>query len=392
MKKLVKYPLLVLFAAFLIVCSIADMLISRREFSEMENRYLAQRPKFTVKSLVSNQYTLDYEKYINDQFVGRDHWITLKSVSESVLGKIENNGIVYGKEHHMFEKYRTTDERGIKANTGYLNEFLSGYEGNITFALIPNSYQVLKDLVPRGLVNIDQQSYINQIYSRLEGENLTKLDMFPAMEQAVADAKKDNPSGFGENGQQAYYRTDHHWTTYGAYYGYVNYVRSLGMEPIELDLLQGYKRQQEGFYGSYYSKAKLFSTLPDTIDYYEIPVESVTIEGEEKPGLYDEEQWGKRDKYAAFLYGNHGVTVIKTKNNQYSQPGEVSRVLVVKDSYANCFVPFLTYNFDEVLVVDLRSLPMKMSELLGQYEFDDILIMYNFMNYASDTNIAKIKY
>ena len=84
--------------------------------------------------------------------------------------------------------------------------------------------------------------------------------------------------------------------------------------------------------------------------------------------------------------------MIKTKNNQYSQPGEVSRVLVVKDSYANCFVPFLTYNFDEVFVVDLRSLPMKMSELLGQYEFDDILIMYNFMNYASDTNIAKIKY
>ena len=86
------------------------------------------------------------------------------------------------------------------------------------------------------------------------------------------------------------------------------------------------------------------------------------------------------------------VTVLKSGNNQNHRDGETSRILIVKDSFSNCFAPFLTYNYDEVYVVDLRSFPKGMTELLESTPFDDILIMYNFMNLESDTNVYRLKY
>ena len=86
-KKLRRYPFLVVFVAFMLVVFCADMLTTRRQYSELENRTLKQRPDFSLKSLVENEYTLEYEEFVNDQFVLRDQWITLKSVAESALGK-----------------------------------------------------------------------------------------------------------------------------------------------------------------------------------------------------------------------------------------------------------------------------------------------------------------
>lgn len=117
MQTLKKYPLVFLFAAFLLIVSAANLLTPDREKSELENRPLAQRPKLTATALLAkdqeNKYTQRFETYLNDQFVGRDGWITLKSVSESALGKIENNGIVYGSDNYLFDRYETVDERPV---------------------------------------------------------------------------------------------------------------------------------------------------------------------------------------------------------------------------------------------------------------------------------------
>lgn len=138
-----------------------------------------------------------------------------------------------------------------------------------------------------------------------------------------------------------YYRTDHHWTTLGAYYAYAEYVRSLGMESAELSQLEG--QEVSGFYGTYFSKAKKFNAIPDTITYYPIPDAGVTVDGEEKDGFYDLEKFQVRDKYAAFLWGNNGYTVLKSGVRTPAEGESPSRILVIKDSYANSFVPFLLY-------------------------------------------------
>lgn len=380
MQTLKKYPLVFLFAAFLLIVSVANLLTPDREKSELENRPLAQRPKLTATALLAkdqeNKYTQRFETYLNDQFVGRDGWITLKSVSESALGKIENNGIVYGSDNYLFDRYETVDERRFSMNIELLGTYLASYRDTapITVAVIPNSYEILADKLPKGLQNVNQAARVTEIYSALPGGADT-LDLFPVMRLAASE-------------RQAYYRTDHHWTTWGAYNAYRAFVESRGLKAVEFSVLEPLRREAPGFYGTYFSKCKLFSAVPDTIEWYDIPVSSVTVGGEEKPGLYDAEKWGERDKHAAFLWGNSDLTVVKSENNLNHQEGRTSRVLLIKDSYGNPFAPFLTYSYDEVWMVDLRNLTAPMSEVMARAEFDDVLVMYNFENFAQDSNFT----
>ena len=116
LRQVLRYPLLCLFALFLIFMFCMDMTSTTRQFSEMENRVLTQKPKFTVEKLVANEYTMDYEEYVNDQFIWRDQWITMKSVSESALQKIENNGVAFGQDDYMFEKYTAVDQKQLEKN------------------------------------------------------------------------------------------------------------------------------------------------------------------------------------------------------------------------------------------------------------------------------------
>ncbi|MEA5011037.1 MAG: DHHW family protein [Angelakisella sp.] len=388
MKQLKQYPLLIAFGAFILVLFVADMLCFGREYSEMENRFLKQRPKFSVKSLISNEYTMKYEEFINDQFVGRDQWITIKSVSESVLGKIENNNVAYGKDDYMFEKAPTVDEKTLWNNVGFVQKFLESYPGHVTFGIIPNSYQVLNHKTPVSFPGADQGAYIGEIYSRI-GTSAQTVDLLNAI-----SAHKN---------EYIYYKTDHHWTTLGAWYGYQAYAQSLGLQYATLEELASYLHQVPDFLGTYFSKGKKFDAQKDTITWYDIPVGEVTIDGKTTvmdtdknqipvTGLYDHSKWAVRDKYAAFLYSNNGLTFIPSNNNKNHVDGKVSRVLLIKDSYGNSMAPFLTYSYDEVYVVDLRSLPEKMSELLARVQFDDVLILYNFQSFEMDKNIARLTY
>jgi len=375
MKQILKYPLLLAFFGFVFFFAVYDLTQTNKVFSEFENRYLQQRPKFSFKTLMNNTYTKKYEEYINDQFVLRDSWIALKSMSESALGKIENNGITYGKDGYMFEKYKVLNEEQLAKNTQFIREFLELYpEKPITFGIVPNSYMFLAEKVPQGLGNIDQFARMDEVTGQLPGGTAV-LDLRPILKE--------------HSGEEIFYRTDHHWTTLGAYYGYSTYVTSLGLTPVPFEELEG--RLVEDFYGTYFNKSKKVSARPDTITYYDIPVKSVTIDGKEYDGYYDLEKFEERDKYAAFLRGNNGYTVLVSDVNRDHREGETTKVLVVKDSYGNSLVPYLLYNFDEVHVVDLRAIQTKMSVLLEENQYQDILVLYNFMNFASDTNIFKLR-
>ena len=380
MANLKKYPLLLLFTAFMLVLSLIDPLFSSRAESEMENRKLAQRPQMTLQSLLAREetqkYSYRYEQYVNDQFVGRDAWITLKSVSESALGKIENNGIVYGDHHRMFEYYPSADQRRLSMNVEFLTRFAQTWQDTLplSVALVPSSYMVYVDDLPAGLPNLDQQAAIQGIYSQFSSR-VNTLDLLPMLEGQA-------------EGEDLYYKTDHHWTTWGAYQAYRAFVESRGLQAVSWEELAPLEQQVEDFYGTYYSKCKLFSAQPDTITYFDIPTTSVTVAGEPREGLYNASKWPVRDKYAAFLWGNNDLMVIRSDNNLNHRAGETSRILVVKDSYGNSLIPFLTYSYDEIYVVDLRFLTQSMTELVSSTQFDDLLILYSFMNFASDSNLT----
>lgn len=414
-KFLREYPLLAIFGLILGGLFLLDLCFTSNPYSELENRKLKQKPPFSLEALVTNQYTKNYEEYVNDQFVGRDGWITLKSVFESLLGKTENNGVVYGADRYIFNKLYDSslaesrsngtgfggDGDGqaslpavngaqLSRNVNFLNTFAASYPGHITVAIAPNSYGVLEEKVPAGLPNVNQEQAIGALYGRFTGENLAKLELLAPLREEAAE-------------RQVCYRTDHHWTTEGAWAAYRAYCESQDLPCATLEELAPLRREAPGFYGTYYNKSKNFNAQADTLVWYDIPVTDVTIDGEhtvlqsdgsqvEVTGLYQKEKLETRDKYAAFLYGNNGLTIIKSENNKTRREGETSRVLVVKDSYGNCFAPFLTYSYDEVWVADLRNMTFRVSEVVEENDFDDVLILYNFDTFQEDRNFSRITY
>lgn len=372
-----RYPWVVLFAVFIAVYTCWDMTQTNRAESELENRKLAQRPKLTWSSLMDGEYDERFDQYINDQFVGRDGWITLKSLCESALGKQENNGIVFGKDGYLFRKFESLDAEvpgRYEENIAYLREFCEMYpERSITMMLVPTASAVLKEKLPAGLELVDQKTEIEKIYARLP-DSVDTLTLYETL-----DAHQDE--------MQLYYRTDHHWTTDAAYLAAQQYAEEKGMELPAPDTFV--RREAEGFYGTNFSTSKKVGTSADTLVYYDIPVTGVTVAGEEKDGLYDPAPLEKRDKYASFLWGNNNHTVITSENAPADE--RQSRVLLIKDSYGNCFAPFLTCLYDVVEVVDVRFLNGMSSILEGQ-EYDDIIVLYNFETLAADPYLMRLRY
>lgn len=374
MKKLLQYPVTVLFFLFLFGFSLINFLTPSKAFSELENKYLAQRPAFSWKALLDSSdkgFAQKFEKYVNEQFPLRDGWISLKSRAESALGKIENNGIVYGRDGYLFDKYRSYDAGRLEKNLGLLERFAEKTPGlDRTLMVIPASYNLLTDKLPEGLGNIDQIREIEAVYERARQSGYRTVDAAAAL---MTHAR-----------EEIYYRTDHHWTTDGAWYGYEAFAAAVGRQAVRPD--PALRRTSEGFWGTYFSKAKKYNAAPDTLVWYDLPVDSVTIDGSDVNGMYDLSQLEKRDRYAMFLHANNGVTVLQ---NSGAPEGSI---LVIKDSYANCFVPFLTQSYSKVVVVDLRSMPKGLAELIHSEKIEEILVLYSFENLASDSNFPRLLY
>ena len=414
MKKILQYPIAVLFALFISVFFLVDVFNSDRAFSEFENTSLAQKPAFSWSSFVDGSFGSKYVKYINEQFLGRDNWISMKAVADMGLGRIESHGVTYGDDHYLMEKLEIVEDQNYPANAGtnivkqtaldrsngMVSSFLQMYDQPITFSLVPNSYAILEDEVPTGFPGADQQAYTQQIYQTLReaDDQLEIVDFSDALSQ-----HKD---------EYIYYRTDHHWTTLGAYYAYVAYCEQKGLTPVSLEELE--ENKVEDFYGTFYSKAKRPSQPADTITWYDVDVDEFAFvanlqqdkqlaqlgEVVQEDGLellrvdsmMDRRKFEVRDKYAAFMWGNSGYVKIKSSHNLNHQEGKTSRLLLFKDSYANSMIPYLTYNYDEIIVVDLRYMAKSTKELM-QEEFDDIFVMYNFSTYVSGaSDLAKLKF
>lgn len=414
MKKILQYPIAVLFALFISAFFLVDVFNSDRAFSEFENTSLTQKPAFSWNSFVDGSFGSKYVKYINEQFLGRDNWISMKAVADMGLGRIESHGVTYGDDHYLMEKLEIVEDQNYPANAGtnivkqtsldrsngMVSSFLQMYDQPITFSLVPNSYAILEDEVPTGFPGADQQAYTQQIYRTLSeaDDQLEIVDFSDALSQ-----HKD---------EYIYYRTDHHWTTLGAYYAYVAYCEQKSLTPVSLEELE--ENKVEDFYGTFYSKAKRPSQPADTITWYDVDVDEFAFvanlqqdkqlaqlgEVVQEDGLellrvdsmMDRRKFEVRDKYAAFMWGNSGYVKIKSSHNLNHQEGKTSRLLLFKDSYANSMIPYLTYNYDEIIVVDLRYMAKSTKELM-QEEFDDIFVMYNFSTYVSGaSDLAKLKF
>lgn len=364
-----KNYLLYSFFIVVVLLSVLDILKPDKTFSDLENRNLKQKVKFTVDAFWDNSFQQNYESYINDQFIFRDGWIDIKSRSEYCLGKIENNGIIYGDKEYLFEKYSSFDNTRFLNNIEAIKIFKDKVPSKVSLMIAPNSYEIYKELVPKAAPLVPQEENIEYIYENIVDTNNINL----------SEIMKENKNEY------IYYRTDHHWTVYGAYLAYKEFVESIGEIPIKLE--EGDVTKVDNFYGTYFSKAKPFNVEPDIFSYLDVSGVTMSILGEEYDSIYDYSQLELRDKYALFLKGNNALTVIKNSNLSNGK-----KIAVIKDSYANSLVPYLTQNFEEIHVIDLRTFKEKVDQYINNNNIQDVLILYNFINFTRDVNIIRLKY
>lgn len=372
MKKLIKYPFIGIFSFFVFGVMLLGIIKKDTEFSVLENRYLTAKPQLTLKKILDTSFETEYETYLNEQFPFRNEWVNLKAASEAAIGKSENNGIIKGKNGYLFDKQITINKQ-FEKNKQELIKFTRQIDIPVQIALVPNSYAVLSQEVPEIMPNFNQEEAMNAFYAEIIDMDLDSIDMFKTLNE--------------HRNEYIYYRTDHHWTTLGAYYGYEAYCRARGLKPITKQELKSIEIPD--FYGTYYSKYKGKGIAPDTITYYEIPIETMIIDKEQKSSLYDIEKAETHDKYSMFLYGNNPLTIIRSKEAKASDKVE-KKLLVIKDSYANSFIPYLTYHFDEIYVVDLRYYTGAIHTLIQDNKINEVLVLYNFDTFMSDNNVYRI--
>ena len=372
-----KYPTFFVFSILVILFTVIDIINSPNEFSELENRKLSQMPILSLKSYIDTSFSSDYEKYINDQFFLRDNWIDLKSRIEYLLGKRENNDIIFGKENYLFKKFTTFNDEMLKNNLNSIITFTNNYNKEVDFFIIPNSYAIYDELTPRYLPLVDQLSLINSINSYLSLKSNDHISTINVAEELLKN--KDD---------YIYYKTDHHWTSYGAYLAYLTYMDYLGLEIVDINNLE--KITINNFLGTYYNRSKYFKADSDFITYYNILGLHIEIDGKEQLSLMDLDKFKGSDKYSAFLWGNNGLT--KVINENISEERKGSSILIFKDSYANSFIQFLSYNYEIIDIIDLRYFKESIRNFMKDKDYNEILIMYSFNNLSSDINIRRLKF
>lgn len=338
-------------------------------FSELENRNLATKPEFTLEKLFAGTFTKDYETFISDQFPLRNQFISVKSNTEHLLQKKENNGVYIGADHYFLQNFTKPDMDLATKNADYISTLAEDF--NVYVALSPTATKILEDKLPSFATPYDEGLFITDFYNELS-DKVHKVPLLSTLQS--------------HSSEPIYYKTDHHWTTLGAYYGYVAFCETAGLTPLALEDFN-IETVSEEFYGSLFSKGNFTFAEPDALQiFYPKNEESlkVTYEatGEVKDTLYAYNYLDTKDKYSVFLDNNHPLIRIQTgvKNGR--------KIIVVKDSYANCFVPFLTAHYEEIQVVDLRLLSMPLKTFATQNNIDDVLILYNVQNFSAEGKLS----
>ena len=391
-------------AAVTVFLAAAFLLLPKQEFSENENRYLQAFPAFTFRDLKDGTYTERLVSYFSDHFPFRDAFMTVKTETEILLGKREISGIFIAKDGSLVEEYRrpvNTDR--VVRQMGKFSAAVLGRtrEENralrVTLMLVPTASEILREQLPENATLLSQEQTASEIEEGIrnimEEAGLPEVRTVHLKERLLEKEKERlalEDGGEREN-RRLYYRTDHHWTTFGAYQGYLAFCGSAAIDALPEEAFRR-TAVSEDFRGTIWSKLNDARFPGDRIEIWErkdtLPGITMYCEDTKKTSesLYNMEWLQKKDKYSMFLDNIHPLIEITNKNADTPRG-----LLLIKDSYANCMVPFLAEHFRKIYVLDTRYYKKGPSAFVGEHpEITDVLLLYNMNTLDADTGIGGI--
>ena len=357
-----------LFCLILIAGVAAHFLTPDRYYSENEKRTLKQLPKLSWQEIRSGKFGDEIESYLQDQFPARDSWVTVKTVTEKLSGKKESGNVYFADDGYLIEIHKEFSESQITANVEALmrlQEALSEKGIPLRVMLVPTAGGILTDKLPRFAPNADQQEVLDD--AREKGLNL--VDVTAALQE--------------HRDEYIFYKTDHHWTSLGAYYAYAAWMRKRGVTP---EPVSAWKKETlcDHFRGTAYAKVNDPFAAYDVIDaYYKTEHHRVDYNNGNyvTDTIYERKYLNGADQYATFLNSNQAVTVVSGDGT--------GRCLILKDSYANCFAQFCIDDFEETHLIDLRFFRGSVRGYIEENGIDEVLVLYNIPNFAEDTDIQR---
>ena len=365
----------IIFILTLFLFLIINVIVPDREKSVQENRMLATKPKFRLSSLISGDYDEKFEAYMDDQFVGRDMWRKLKVTVDRIGGSRLENGVYIGMNGQLLEQIEVADENHLAANIKAIKSFSESQSKiPVRMMLVPDAANVLNHSLPALAKPEDQTQMFSMVRKDL-GDSVEWIDVSTELNKHKTE--------------KIYYKTDHHWTTLGAFYAFQAAAPSLG---IDGDLSGKYVSYavSDSFSGMLASKSGVNLGEKEQIDIY-VPTEEDTDlivdyvdEGKRSTSLYDSSKLKEKDQYTVFLGGNSSLLDIRTVSTS------TKRLLLVKDSFANSFIPFLTPYYREIVVVDPRYYSGTINDLMDSYRISEVLFLYSGNTFFKDNNISGV--
>ncbi len=380
------------FVLLLCITTVAFWLIPDQTFSARENRGLQTLPRFSREKLFTGEFSNACNDYFADQFPARDSLVTLKGALELLVGRGESNGILIGRGGQLAKRLFATarvdgdsaedsdviDREHLKNAADGINRasknldipfavFLTGRTVDVAASAFAYPAKMSDDMLATLREKVD--------------ETVNYLDLVPSYRTRYDD------------GEYVYYRTDHHWTTLGAYYAYCDIMKAYGMEN---DIIPAEAFEKEtvstDFYGTFASKSGFHFVPADTVelwllgneDSFLVTADSRTLDG----GLYNRAHLEGNDKYSVFLDGTHDVVTITKKDGQ-SRP----TLAIFKDSFANAVAPFLAQHFDLVLynLSSPRTDYTDVTAYTRACDADAALVLYTLGNVIETDKINRLR-
>ena len=372
MNKSYKIYVIIMFV-LLAVPGLLLLVLPEREYSSNENRYLDKMPKADLQEISTGGFQDKVTSAASDQFIVRDFMMGVSTTFKKTLGFKDIGGVYIAKDNRYISKITSSDivsDTFIK-NLMYTSYFAEQQEAEVYTMLVPSPGTILGDKLPAFAPFYNADSMYNTVNTLLDTSKIIDIREILEQQESAADI---------------YYKTDHHWTLQGAYAAYREYCNTTGIQKHSYGSFNP-EKVSGSFYGTLYSKVLDFMAKPDEI--YAIRTEQaesavVTCDGEEKKGIYDRSALSQKDKYAYFFGGNYGRMDIKTGSSTGL------KLLVIKDSFANSFVPFLLGDYSSITMIDPRYYNKPVLKVAKQGKYDHILILYETSNFAGDSNLYKL--
>jgi len=358
--------------AFLVLFLALNILTPSSRMSKKENRALARFPRISISSITNGTFMKEFETYISDQFVLRNHFVASKRRYEVLSGKEQNHGILMCDDGYLIENTSELTWANIDSNIEGINTIAKIKRYNVNVAIVPTAYEIMKETLPFNAYTNSYDMLTEELSQKIK--NASIIDTKPILEN--------------HKEEYLYYYSDHHQTANGSYWLYVALANKLGYEPYEAEDFN-IEKMADKFKGTQWSNSGFARTKEDIIYKYTLKDGSdafVDFPAEEKSleTLYNENALKQKDKYMFYLDGNHSVAEVK------SQCGTGKKLAIIKDSYAHSLVPFLANHYSEIYLVDLRYFTEDVFRYLYSCNVEDVLVLYNQNTFMTDNNLAKL--